>query len=65
VKQVLVIASLPLHKCWILFGAVFGCWIRDASWWIVGRTEGLGEILVLLQGDGDTCGRRHLHEGVV
>jgi hypothetical protein len=65
VKQVLVVTSLPICKCWLLLGGVFGCWIRGAYWWTVGRTEGLGEIPVLLQGDGDVCGRRYLLEGVV
>jgi hypothetical protein len=52
-----------LHKCWLLLGGIFGYWIWDASWWILGQTEGLGEIPVRLQGDGDAC-ERHLLEGV-
>jgi hypothetical protein len=52
-------------KCWPLFGSVLDFGFRDASWRIVGRMEGWGEILVLLQGDGDACGCRHLLEGVV
>jgi hypothetical protein len=48
VKQVLVIASLPICKCWLLLGGMFDCWIRGAYWWTMGWTEGLGEIPMLL-----------------
>jgi hypothetical protein len=43
-------------------GRVFGSLL---FLWTVGLLEGSGEIPVLVQDDGDACGRRHLLEGVV
>jgi hypothetical protein len=59
------VKRVPIHKCWLLLGGAFGCWIQDASWQTMGWTEGLGEISMLLQGDGYACGCRHLLDGVV
>jgi hypothetical protein len=40
-------------------------WLRFASWLIVGKMVGLGEIPMTLQDDGGACGCRPLLEGVV
>jgi hypothetical protein len=54
-----------MWKYWPLFGGVLDSWFRDANGGLRGRREGLGEIPVLLQDNGDACGRRLLLEGVV
>jgi hypothetical protein len=54
-----------MWKYWPLSGGVLDCWFRDAKGGLRGRLEGPGEISVLLQDNGDACGRRILLEGVV
>jgi hypothetical protein len=64
VKLEVVTVSLAGGECWPLVGGV-QLLVSLLHLWIAGLTDGLGEISMLLQDDGDACGRRYLLGGVV